>query len=141
MESDSTRELASALGIEPDELLRELGDFAPIDSDETGDGNSSARWWASGRPRQVLLGVDVHGRVWLAEPRMAFRGPIPVTVAHRPFLLQQGQDRRGHVEQVALRTRRRLRYCRQCRTAFPAEYFNTDVGVCDGCAPSRGVVF
>lgn len=141
VDGDRTRELASALGVGPEDLLRELGEFVAVEVDETGDGITSVSWWGSGRPLQVLLGVDVDGRVWVAAPRIAFAGPIPVTVAHRPNLLQEGAERRAHVDRVALRTRRRFRYCRQCRTAFPPEYFNTDLGVCDGCASSLGVVF
>lgn len=139
-EDGSTLDIATALGRSEREFLVEYGRFHPtqrVASDEC----RVERWWVSGMPKQVLLGVDKNGAVWVAEPRLNFNGPIPAPGFMHAELLGGEESGPAQVDAVARRTRRRFRYCPQCRTASPPEGFNASARVCDGCAASLGVAF
>lgn len=136
---EDTGPLAAALGMASPEFVLVYGLFERVEVES--DDVDSATWWGSGSPIQVLLGLDERNQVWVAQPRLAFPGGIPVMAAHQPQILPPLEKSASLVDRVAATSRRRFRYCRRCRVAHGPEYFNADSLVCDGCAARSGVVF
>lgn len=133
--------LAEAFGMTQQAFLERFGQFQQFDAEDLQEDQEGIAWWYSGHPAQVLLGVDRGGRMWLAEPRLSFEGPRPVIIPIRVTPIDVGHGAAELVKAAAVRTRRRFRYCPQCRVAAPPEAYNTGIGVCDDCAARRGAVF
>ena len=140
-DGDALAELADELGVDQRTVLRALGAGwrrAEVRGLEWPyDRWAGATWFASGQPRQVLLGVD-HAALVVARPLMRW-DPAPVLgwtdarefarddVVFQPGLLADA------VDETVRASRRRLRWCRTCRTVNAPEQMH-DREECSACA-------
>jgi hypothetical protein len=141
--------LAEALGVPEDDVLRALGGgWEPFEL-QVGEWPATrwagARWWVTGEPHQVLVGV-AGASVVLARPVLRWDGPGQVT-AHasderefaRDDVLYQPELLADTVEEIARRSRRSFRWCRTCRTLNRPEHMHDRVE-CMQCAAGFGRV-
>jgi hypothetical protein len=140
---ESVRPLAEALGVPEDDVLRALGGgWEPFDL-RVGEGPATrwagARWWVTGEPHQVLVGV-AGASVVLARPVLRWDGPGQVTTHasdEREFarddVLYQPELLADTVEEIARRSRRSFRWCRTCRRLSRSEHMH-DRLECTECA-------
>ena len=128
-------ELAGLLGVGYADVVRALGAGWRR---ETAAGEDDVRWFVSGEPTQVAVGVQDSFFV-LARPLTSWgeRRPGPLTtdgprfsrddVLHDPYLVA------GATEAIASSRRRSFRWCRTCRRATPPESFDASEGSCEQC--------
>ena len=147
---DGLQPLADALALDPRTVLRALGGgWTPCAvgaRDWPADRWGHATWFVTGQPPQVLVGVDFAALV-LARPVIAWAGhhPVPTAADVREFarddVVFQPDLLADAVEELARASRRRLRWCRTCRTPHPPEHM-LDRLDCQTCGKRyRGVVF
>ena len=140
---ENLQELAHALGVPEDDVLRALGGgWEPFEL-QAGEWPATrwagARWFVTGEPIQVLAGVTGSALV-LARPVLRWEGAWPVT-AHatdereftRDDVLFQPGLLAETVEEIARRSRKSFRWCRTCRTLNRPEHMH-DKTECMGCA-------
>ncbi|WP_347057379.1 hypothetical protein ABC795_11790 [Blastococcus sp. HT6-30] len=138
-ESDPTADeatLAGLLDVGHAELVRALG--AGWRREGVADGQDGVRWFVSGEPAQLAVGVQGPWFV-LARPLMSWgeHRPGPLMgdgprltrddVLHQPHLVAEV------AEAIASHRRRSFRWCRTCRRATAPESFVASEGSCEGC--------
>ena len=138
-ESDPTadeQELADLLGVRYADVVRALG-TGWRQEDPLGAGNG-VRWFVSGEPAQVAVGV--HGATFvLARPLTRWdEGGLDLQPAdrrefgrhdllHAPEVVAEAAD------EIASRRRRSFRWCRCCRRVRPPEWFVGAERICQEC--------
>ncbi|MGY1986914.1 hypothetical protein ACI792_11870 [Blastococcus sp. SYSU DS0669] len=143
-ESDPTAdeaELAGLLDVEHLELFRALG--TGWRREDAADGQDGVRWFVSGEPAQLAVGVQGPWFV-LARPLTSWgqHRPGPLLgdeprltrddVLHQPDLVAE------MAEAIASHRRRSFRWCRTCRRSTPPEAFVAAQGSCEQCASAFG---
>ncbi|MGY2065626.1 hypothetical protein [Blastococcus sp. SYSU DS0619] len=138
-ESDPTveeAELAGLLDVGHAELVRALG--AGWRRESAVDGSDGVRWFVSGEPAQLAVGVQ--------GPWFVLARPLTSWGQHRPGPLMGDEPRltRDDVlhqpdlvaemaEAIASHRRRSFRWCRTCRRATAPEAFVAAEGSCATC--------
>lgn len=130
------QELADLLGVRHADVVRALGTgWRQEDPFEAANG---VRWFVSGEPVQVAVGVQGPSFV-LARPLTRWEeGGLDLQPAdrrefsrddllHFPGLVAEAAD------EIASRRRRSFRWCRCCRQVRPPEWFIGAVRVCQRC--------
>ena len=142
-ESDPTaveQELAELLGVAYPDLVRALGSSWRRETMVAADG---PRWFVSGEPAQVAIGVEDSLFV-LARPLTdwgeARREVYPEDGGRfsRDDLLWLPEVVSEAAESIATRRRRSFRWCRTCRRVHPPERFLGGAGLCHPCAAFAG---
>lgn len=138
-ESDPTadeQELAELLGVRYADVVRALG--AGWRQEDPFEEANGARWFVSGEPAQVAVGVQ--GPVFvLARPlaRCAEGGldlqPADRREFSRDDLLHFPELIAHEADAIASRRRRSFRWCRCCRQVRPPEWFVGSSRVCERC--------
>ena len=139
-ESDPTAdeaELAGLLDVGFRDLVRALG--AGWRRERAADGRDGVRWFVSGEPAQLAVGVQGPWFV-LDRPHTSEedRRPGPLTtdglrftrdeLLHDPWYVSQV------AEDIASRRRRSFRWCRTCRRATAPEAFVAAEALCEQCS-------
>jgi hypothetical protein len=143
-------QLAATLEADPWSVLRALGGgWRRVEVQGEGwpvHPWTSATWFATGEPLQVLAGVD-HAALVLARPVISWSGHQPVIgvadtrVFAREDVHFQAELVAAAVEELARRSRQRFRWCRTCHTVNAPAHMH-DREDCQACASTyRGVVF
>ncbi|WP_346619239.1 hypothetical protein [Blastococcus montanus] len=138
-ESDPTAdaaELAGLLDVEHTDLVRALG--TGWRREGAADGPDGVRWFVSGEPAQLAVGVQ--GPWFVLDRPQASEGDRrsgPLTtdgvrftrdeLLHDPWYVSQV------AEDIASRRRRSFRWCRTCRRATAPESFVAAEGSCERC--------
>ncbi|WP_243737396.1 hypothetical protein [Blastococcus xanthinilyticus] len=129
-------ELAGLLDVGFGDLVRALG--AGWRRESAADGADGVRWFVSGEPVQLAVGVQGPWFV-LDRPRTSpgDRRPGPLLtdggrftrdeLLHDPWYVSQV------AEDIASRRRRSIRWCRTCRRATAPESFVASQGSCERC--------
>ncbi|MDP5184414.1 hypothetical protein QOZ88_17400 [Blastococcus sp. BMG 814] len=143
-ESDPTAdeaELAGLLDVEYCDVVRALGTGWRRES--AADGQDGVRWFVSGEPAQLAVGVQGPWFV-LDRPRTSWgdRRPGPLATDGLRFtrdeLLHDSWFVGQVAEDVASRRRRSFRWCRTCRRATAPESFVAAEASCQQCVSAFG---
>ena len=128
------QELADLLGVRYAEVVRALGTGWRREFED----RDGVRWFVSGEPAQVAVGV--HGpRFVLARPLTRWdEGGLDLQPADRrefgrDDLLHFSEVVAEEADAIASRRRRSFRWCRMCRRVHPPEWFVGTERVCQEC--------
>ncbi len=128
-------ELASLLGVSHRDVVRALGTGWRREGRASADG---VRWFVSGEPAQVALGVEGPAFV-LARPLTGWgevhRDVVPADGSWftRDDVLREPAVVAEAAESIASRRRRSFRWCRSCRRPWAGEEFLAGAGTCRRC--------
>lgn len=143
----STAELADVLRLPAGGLVDVIGGgWRRADDIMQAQDLTVREWYVSGDPEQVLMGVD-GCVVVLARPVGTWHGhrcgitPEDSVTFSSAELVSNSEVVRATIHGITAASRRRIRWCRTCRSSFSPWHMDAS-GECHGCmAEHRGVTF